>query len=135
MSLAFGLLFFFTGLAALLGGGFMLLRRGAVLIKGATANGIIESWERNRDLEIPDAYTYFPHVRFEDMQGRPHVARIDRGYNTEKFPLGSLYKVRFDPQDPKRAYAAHPGNMLGGAIALILLGAAALWVGISMLLE
>jgi hypothetical protein len=119
--------FLITGLIAILGGAWMLFRRLPVLWKGQRIDGVVESWERRRDAEFPDSFHYFPHVRFEDTKGQRHTVRIDRGYNSEKFPVGAPYPIRFDPVNPSRAYAAHPGNMLAGAILLIVLGVAAIY--------
>ena len=99
-----------------------------------TDHGDDVRWERQRDSEDPNVFHYFPHVRFVDGQARQHEMRVDMGYRREKYPVGHPFAVRYNPKDPRRAYAANPLIMLVGPVMLVVLGAAGLAAGIKALL-
>jgi hypothetical protein len=106
------------------GGGLWLLwRRLAILPRAVRTAGTIVRWERQRDSEYPNVFHYFPHVRFTDRMGREHEMRVDVGYNREVHPVGHSLDVRYDPNDPRRAYSASLAVMLAGPVLLTVMGA------------
>lgn len=123
-----------VGATFLAGGLWLCWRRLAILPRAVRTTGTIVRWERQRDSEDPNVFHYFPHVRFADGQARQHEMRVDMGYTHEKYAVGHPFAVRYDPNDPRRAYAANVLVMLVGPLMLAVLGAAGLTAGIKALL-
>jgi Protein of unknown function (DUF3592) len=136
MLLEAGVPYYLCGVGALciVGGLWLFWRRLAILPRALRTTGTIMRWERQRDSEFPNTFHYFPHVRFVDGLGREHDMRIDIGYSSEKYPIGHPYAIRYDPKDPRRAYAANLLMMLIGPLMLAVLGAVGLAGGIKAFL-
>ena len=112
------------------GGGFFAWRRLVLLSCGVRVRGAIEAWERQRDIDNPETFHFFPLVRYVDASGASRTMRVDRGFSSEKYPVGHPWEIRYDRLRPERACEASPFWMFAGAAAMLAMGFAALWIAL-----
>ena len=119
-----GYYFLIVGTMCVVAALWLTARRLPVVWRGRRVRGTIASWERRRDHEHPGGYHFFPHVRYLDNAGHWRELRVTFGYQSERWPVGASFDVRFDPRNPERSYPANPLLMMAGPVGFAVLGAA-----------
>jgi hypothetical protein len=128
------LIFFFIGLALLIGGLYWLTRERQFAAKGERAPGRIVSLEEKRHIS-DGRLRYYPVIRFKDTIGREFqfTSTVMSPYRN-RWWVGQPMQVVYDPDNPSEAQIAGAYLYAGPAIVIAIgLGFALLGGGINML--
>ena len=104
----------------LAGAGWLCVRRAALLMRGITTAGRVESHEVRQ--AAGDSMAYFPVVAFKDARGRWHRFTAPAGRARPRPSPGTAVVVYYPEEEPGSAMVASFLRLWGAPLALAVLG-------------
>jgi len=112
--------FAFVGCILLISASWLFVRRSALLLKGVTAVGTIESFRKS---ELEGSVHYWPVIIFQDQEDKTHRFTATTGYGANKPAEGLRVRVRYLPENPNHAVIISVLHLWAAPLVLIAFGA------------